>query len=74
MLFYFSQVKDKENLAKLHKDIVASFEMLCSSDQKFLSSLESTTKSLSAVHYRFRKWGELLSELTGEQLLIPEGY
>lgn len=74
MLFYFSQISDKENLAKLHNDIVSSFEMLCASDQEFLSSLESTTKSLSAVHYRFRKWGELLSELTGEQLLIPEGY
>ena len=74
MLFYFSQIKDRENFAKLHTDIATLFEELCTSDQEFLSSLESTTKSLAAVHYRFRKWGEALSAITGEQLLIPEGY
>lgn len=74
MLFYFSQIKDKENTVKLQTNIAASFEELCASDQDFLSSLESTTKSLTAVHYRFRKWGEALGAITGEQLLIPEGY
>ena len=74
MLFYFSRIKNKENLIKLRTDISTAFELLCTSDQEFLSSLESTTKSLSSVHYRFRKWGESLSAVTGEQLLIPEGY
>jgi len=74
MLFYFSKIKNKENLIKLRTDISTAFELLCTSDQEFLSSLESTTKSLSSVHYRFRKWGESLSAVTGEQLLIPEGY
>ncbi|MBQ8611408.1 MAG: DUF262 domain-containing protein [Oscillospiraceae bacterium] len=74
MLFYFSQIRDKENAVKLQASIVTSFEELCDGDQTFLSSLESTTKSLAAVHYRFRKWGEVLSAITGERLLIPEGY
>jgi hypothetical protein len=74
MLFYFSQISNKENLVRLSSDIRASFEMACASDQEFISALESTTKSLSAVHHRFRKWGELLIALTGEQLIIPEGY
>lgn len=73
MLFYFAQITDKENLVRLSADIRASFEMACAADQEFLSALESTTKSLSAVHHRFRKWGELLIALTGEQLMIPEG-
>lgn len=74
MLFYFSQVKNKTRFVELKAEISASFEMLCASDQEFLSSLESTTKSLPAVHYRFRKWGEVLSTVSGEQFLIPEGY
>ena len=74
MLFYFSQIQNKENAVKLADSIRSGFEKLCASDQEFLSSLESTTKSLGAVHYRFRKWGEALAQITGEQLLIPEGY
>ena len=74
MLFYFSQIQNKENAVKLADSICSGFERLCASDQEFLSSLESTTKSLGAVHYRFRKWGEALTQITGEQLLIPEGY
>lgn len=74
MLFYFSQIQNKENAVKLADSIRSGFEKLCASDQEFLSSLESTTKSLGAVHYRFRKWGEDLAQITGEQLLIPEGY
>lgn len=74
MLFYFSQISNKAHLLELQNDIKTSFELLCTTDQEFLSSLESTTKSLSAVHYRFRRWGEVLSEVTGEQLHIPDGY
>ena len=74
MLFYFSQIQNKENAVMLAGSIRSGFETLCVSDQEFLSSLESTTKSLSAVHFRFRKWGEALAQIIGEQLLIPEGY
>ena len=74
MLFYFSQISNKAHLLELQNDIKTSFELLCTTDQEFLSSLESTTKSLSAIHYRFRRWGEVLSEVTGEQLHIPDGY
>ena len=73
MLFYFSQNQNVDFLG--HRDeIKAKFELLCTSDQEFLAALESTTKSLSAVHYRFRMWGEHLSTIIGKELFIPTGY
>lgn len=74
MLFYFSQVKEPETILSHKEQIRASFEELCTNDENFLSALESTTKSLSAVHYRFKKWGVELSSITGIDFLLPEGY
>ena len=74
MLFYFSQPEQNDVILKYKEQICTRFKELCSTDENFLSALESTTKSLSAVHYRFRKWGEDLSKITGIDFLIPEGY
>ena len=74
MLFYFSQPEQNDVILKYKEQICTRFKELCSTDENFLSALESTTKSLSAVHYRFRKWGEELSKITGIDFLIPEGY
>ena len=74
MLFYFSQVKNPDTYVMCREEICRRFEQLCVSDSEFLSALESTTKSLTAVHYRFRKWGEALEEITGDRLTIPSGY
>lgn len=74
MLFFFSQVEDG-NLIKEHsKDIRKSFEHLCGEDEDFISSIETTTKSLTSVHYRFARWGECLSKILGIDLLVPESY
>lgn len=74
MLFYFSQVKQSDIILSHKEQIRAYFEEICSTDDNFLSALESTTKSLSAVHYRFKKWGVGLSSITGIDFLLPEGY
>lgn len=74
MLFYFSQLQNLDDAISHSQAICNQFELLCSSDSTFLSALETTTKSLSAVHYRFRKWGEKLKDITGEDLTIPSGY
>ena len=74
MLYYFSQLEYME-LAIEHKaEICTKFQELCSTDNAFMAALESTTKSLDAVHTRFRKWGEALSEVIGVTLYIPQGY
>ena len=74
MLFYFSQLVDTNINSKCSEAIKLSFESLCSIDKDFLSSLESTTKSLSSVHYRFKKWGEALTAITNQALVVPKGY
>ena len=73
MLYYFSKA-DKEHILIKKSQIVKAFENLCSEDLQFISSLETTTKSLPSVHYRFEKWGKELSTITEEALNIPEGY
>ena len=74
MLYYFSQFKRAECAIKHKENISKKFEELCTTDTAFIAALESTTKSLAAVHSRFRKWGEALSEVTGIALSIPQGY
>lgn len=74
MLYYFSQLTDNDIDSRQSSEIRSAFEHLCTSDSSFLSAIESTTKSLSSVHYRFKKWGECLSAITNTTLIIPEGY
>lgn len=74
MLYYFSQLEDSLFILKRGKIICNQFEELCTSDRSFIAALESTTKSLSATHYRFRKWGEILAKITNEPFCIPKGY
>ena len=73
MLFYFSQLS-KDDISSHMSEIKQGFETLCSNDTAFLSAIESTTKSLSSVHYRFKKWGECLSTITGKTIITPAGY
>lgn len=74
MLYFFSQLSDNVIDSQRAMAIRSAFEHLCASDNNFLSAIESTTKSLSSVHYRFKKWGECLSAITDTSLIIPEGY
>lgn len=74
MLYYFSQFDCKQLSTEQKDKICSKFQELCSTDNTFLAALESTTKSLDAVHTRFRKWGVALSEVTGISLSIPQGY
>lgn len=74
MLYYFSQVEEDFPSEKYKDNICHRFEALCSQDSNFLASLETTTKSTGAVHYRFKKWGETLIEITGKNFVIPTGY
>jgi hypothetical protein len=61
MVYYFSQegFTNHDVLSK-RDDIKISFEKLCVEDKDFLQSIESTTKSITAVNTRFIKWGNTL--------------
>lgn len=53
-------------------DIENAFKKLCSENRDFLSSIESTTKSLGATHTRLSIWFEKLNESIGSTLPIPQ--
>lgn len=71
MAYYFSSPAIRASLEGKGADIVAKFKSLCTDDREFLSSLESTTKSIDANAKRFETWGKALQEIAGIQLPIP---
>ena len=48
-----------------------AFRDLCADDQDFLSSIETTTKSISATQTRISRWNEALNNLLGTSLHVP---
>lgn len=72
MMFYFSE-NDISEAAKQNKVPVKKyFEKLCETNNDFLSSLERTTKSITATHTRYSVWGNALSEILGIEINIPD--
>lgn len=71
MFFYFSipEIRDfsqgKESL------IEKQFQDLCVSNRAFLTSIESTTKSLTATSTRLEVWGSALQRTIGSSIKIP---
>lgn len=74
MLHYFSNPEVREQLSE-RKDIISSeFKKLCQ-DDRFRSSLESTTKSIESNRTRFNRWGEIiemLSDIDLSNMKMPE--
>lgn len=48
------------------------FIELCQTDHRFVTSVETTTKSTGATRYRFEKWYEVASKLSGVKLTLPK--
>lgn len=70
-LYYFSD-SNVRNKSTENKDAIKnSFEDLCSTDEQFMDSIEQTTKSISAVSYRFNKWAETLEKLVSLKIVSP---
>lgn len=71
MLYYFS-ANDWRNAARLKKaEIKQAFEQLCANNPSFLTSIETTTKSLAAVQCRFLEWGKTLNKVLGTDFALP---
>ena len=71
MLYYFSNPKRRELLNGKNEQIVNAFKSLCETDREFLTSFETTTKSLAANAARFNRWAEELSIIVGEKIRSP---
>lgn len=71
MLFYFSQPIYRKAALQRANNVKSAFENLCKSDVKFLASLETSTKSVSAVQCRFNTWGNTLNSALNTEYAIP---
>lgn len=72
MVLSFSQEEVRESSLEKDGDIENAFKELCISDRDFLSSIETTTKSLTATHTRISKWNSALNAAIGTNIRVPE--
>lgn len=68
MLHYFSRPDVRAGLASKHALVVERFKQLCTTDDAFRDSIETTTKSLQSNRTRFNTWGDVVGELSGVDL------
>jgi Protein of unknown function DUF262 len=47
---------------------------LCADDQRFVTAITSTTKSMQATAYRFVSWAEALGSALGTSVSVPDAY
>ena len=71
MMMSFSNPAVREELSDRKAEIKKAYENLCTVDAEFLSSLESTTKSVAATKARIFKWAQAINILAGRPLLRP---
>lgn len=71
MLFYFSDPGVQAGIPGHEKQIKLKFEELSTNRVDFLSSIETTTKSMQSVTERFNTWAEALSEELGMKVQSP---
>ena len=71
MVYYFTDTHIYELAQSKKEEIKSAFIELCDNDSVFLSSFEFSTKNINPTQYRFRVWGEKLSELLKTTISIP---
>lgn len=78
-MFYIDGPDTAKNYVAMGGDIRELFCALCEADPDFRSSIETTTKSIEAVHYRLSSYGDILVglgiakasvSLTAERVLV----
>jgi hypothetical protein len=70
--FYFSNAPIREAAIARRDAVCAAFKHLCESDDVFRTSIETTTKSLTATYERLRRWGEALDATLDIAIPLPE--
>lgn len=68
--FFFSQPEVRKLALKRKEEVYEGFKNLCINDEEFLSSIESTTKSINATCIRFSKFAAMLNQKLGTNLEI----
>jgi hypothetical protein len=71
MVYYFSSKSVAEKVLANKELVKRAFEDLCSGNEEFARSIETTTKSISATHTRISLWCEELKRVTKAKLRVP---
>lgn len=72
MVYYFSIAGLREAIGQRGKEIKRAYIELSKSSPEFVSSVESTTKSLGATMTRFSRWAMTLNKVLGARVSVPE--
>ncbi|MFJ2820520.1 DUF262 domain-containing protein [Streptomyces toxytricini] len=72
MTYYFSDASIRDAAVSEAPRVEAAFKGLCDSNQRFVESIQTTTKTPLATYRRLSLWGEALSEAARLDVRIPE--
>ncbi|MDI4649584.1 DUF262 domain-containing protein [Cohnella hashimotonis] len=72
MLYYFSDNALAEKALQKKNEIVRSFVDVCENDSEFLTSLETTTKTIHATWKRYETWARILQGVLETPIRIPK--
>lgn len=72
MVYYFSQRQIRKAAIEERKSVKQAFKDLCSNDERFRRSIESSTKNLESNSIRFSHWGSTLSKVLPIKFRIPK--
>ncbi len=72
MTYYFSDEAVRAKASSRALVVESAFRELCDTNQRFVESIQTTTKTPLATHRRLSLWGEALGEAIDMQLRVPE--
>lgn len=72
MMLSFNNVYVRNSVVGNEAVVEQAFKELCSGNREFLTSIESTTKSLTATHTRISIWFSKLNDVLGTSLYVPQ--
>ncbi|MFF0157439.1 DUF262 domain-containing protein [Streptomyces sp. NPDC005263] len=72
MTYYFSEEAVRAKSFSRASAVESAFRDLCDTNQRFVESIQTTTKTPLATHRRLSLWGEALGEAIEMPLRVPE--
>ncbi|MEV7148499.1 DUF262 domain-containing protein [Streptomyces sp. NPDC093084] len=72
MTYFFSEDSVRTAAVSRAPEVERAFRDLCDTNQRFVESIQTTTKTPVATHRRLSLWGEALGEAIETRLRVPE--
>ncbi|MFE2192079.1 DUF262 domain-containing protein [Streptomyces olivaceus] len=71
MTYYFADPEIREATVGREEAVESAFRNLCEKNTRFVESIQTTTKTVSATHRRLSLWGRELADALDIELQIP---